>query len=138
MAKVPTWLQEFANSVAAHLRPLDVLPPLGCHYCQAGRFWEVTLFAAATEVVGGTHCGKRLASRFTVDVLPVVDLLTEVSEIEWQTTPFSNADELGSHLSIKGTYRGKLVHVRILAKPPQRFRPGRRAKVYEHAFEDVW
>lgn len=73
-----------------------------------------------------------------MNIVPVVDLLTETSEIEWQTTPFSNTDELGSHLSIKGTYRGKRVHLRILAKPPQRFRPGRRAKVYEHAFEDVW
>lgn len=138
MATVPLWLQEFANSVAVHLSPLDVLPPLGCHYSRVGRVWEITLFAAATEVVGGTFCGKRLTSRFTMRVLPVVNLFSDVSKIEWQTTPFSKSDELGSHLSIKGTYRDKLVRLRILAKPPQRFRPGRRAKVYEHAFEDVW
>src|SRR5215218_4529675 len=100
----PDWLKDFANTVVRHLVPAEAMPPVGCHYAQVDDQWEVTLFAGATEVVGGKKDGARRPPCFSLDVMRVVQHFEHVHLLEWQAQPVDDEDELGAHLSIEGHY----------------------------------
>lgn len=134
----PAWLQTFANDVAARIVPVDLLPPLGCHFAYVEPQWEVTLFAASTEVVGGQRDGELRPARFACNVKAVLGLFDAIETIHWQTMMVSADDELGAHISIEGLYEGRSVWLRILARPPRRFEAGRLARVNEMSWEEVW
>lgn len=134
----PAWLQTLANDVAGYIVPVDVLPPLGCHFAFAKPQWEVSLFASNTEVVGGQRDGEVRPPRFACDVKAILGLFDAIEAVHWQTMMVSADDELGAHLSIEGVYEGNSVWLRILARPPRRFEIGRLARVYETSWEEVW
>jgi hypothetical protein len=64
MPSPPEWLQELADAAALQLIPADVLSPIGCHFGFADEAWEISLFAASTQIVGGKHDGVLRPSRF--------------------------------------------------------------------------
>jgi hypothetical protein len=131
-------LKDFANAVAEQIVPLDLLPPLGCHYAFADPQWEITVFASDTEVVGGERDGAVRPPRFTCDIRAVLDLFDTVEGIHWQSMPANPEDELGAHISVEGYCEGNSVWLRVLARPPRRFQVGRLARVYETSWEEVW
>lgn len=138
MPAPPEWLKEMANSVAAELEPIDSMAPLGCHYHNDGDHWEVTLFVARTEIVGGSKDGIQTASRFTMDLHRLHGLFDVVSEFYWQAQPLSDKDELGPHISLEGTFQGHTVCVRVVANAPRRYGPGRIANVYDASWVELW
>jgi hypothetical protein len=138
MPAPPEWLTEFANKVAAFVHPVDALAPLGCHYHQEGAGWEVTLFAARTEIVGGPRDGQQRPSRFGIDVLGMCAVFQSVRAIEWQAQRFSARDELGPHLSIRGDYCGQHIWLRIPAFAPEQFPPGRQAVTFNGEWNEIW
>lgn len=138
MPSPPEWLKELADAAARLMMPIDLLSPIGCHFCCIDGTWEVSLFASNTQVVGGKLDGVLRASRFDLDLKAVLDLFSEVSRFSWQALALTRDDELGPHVSLDGTYAGNTVWLRILARPPKRFDPGRRAIVYEPAWEETW
>ncbi len=138
MTNAPRWLEGFTNQVATLLHEIDVLAPLGCHYCLDLECWEITLFAGATEVVGGAHDGRRCSSRFFLDVKGLVDIFDSVESIAWQSHALEPDDEIGAHLSVEGVYQGHLVWLRIPAIPPRCFPIGRKAHVKQQTWEEVW
>lgn len=138
MASPPEWLQELADAVALQLIPVDQLAPVGCHFCLVDETWEISLFVSSTQIVGGKKDGVLRHSRFNVDVQAVADLFSEVRSISWQALPLVADDELGAHISIDGSCAGNRVWLRILARAPKRFDVGRRAVVYDAAWEETW
>jgi hypothetical protein len=138
MPSPPEWLQQFADAVALQMHPVDLLAPVGCHFCQADDSWEIALFVSGTQIVGGKKDGVVRHSRFNVDVRAVVDLFSDVRSVSWQALPIGGDDELGPHLSIEGSCGGNTVWLRILSRPPKRFDVGRRAVVYDAAWEETW
>jgi len=138
MPSPPEWLQELANAAALQLIPADILAPIGCHFSFADETWEISLFATSTQIVGGKHDGVLRPSRFHVDVQAVTRLFSEVHDLAWQALPLATDDELGSHIAITGTSRENKVTLRILSRAPRRFAAGRRAIVYENAWEEIW
>ena len=138
MLSLPEWLKQLADAVALRILPVDVLAPVGCHYCLVDGTWEIALFAASTQIVGGEKDGRLRMSRFTLDLNAVTSLFTEVTNLTWQAQSFAADDELGPHVSIEGSCGGHSVWLRILSRPPRRFAPGRRAIVYEPAWEETW
>ncbi|MBW3541898.1 MAG: hypothetical protein KY476_16640 [Planctomycetes bacterium] len=134
------WLRELAEAAAGCLRPADVAAPLGCHvyHNRARDEWELTLFFAATQIVGGPFDGRTTVSKFTADIAALQDVFDEVRVVGWQNARLGSDDALGPQLSIEGTYRGCEVWLRIPANPPERFAPGRLAHAYELRLEDVW
>jgi hypothetical protein len=137
-APPPDWLKDLADAAAQLMIPADVMSPIGCHFCQAEGVWEVTIFASSTEIVGGGRDGEVCRSRFTVDVQALSLLLTDVVDISWQAHPLAADDELGPHIAIDGWLGEHQVSLRVLAFPPKRFTPGRRAIGYASQFEDLW
>lgn len=138
MSSPPQWLRELADAAAPLMMPADVMAPIGCHFCLVDGTWEISLFAAATQIVGGKNDGVLRPSRFHLDVQALMGLFSEVRNVSWQALPFAANDELGPHIALEGVYGGNAVSLRILARAPRRFEPGRRAIIYEHAWEEIW
>lgn len=138
MSNPPDWMRNFADSVASQFHAVDVMPPLGCHIHRSAEAWEVSLFAAATEILGGPRDGEIRAARFHVDVLAVCRLFDEVTGIAWQTHRLGQFDDLGAHVSIEGTILGEPVWLRIPAVAPKVFEPGRVAQALTQQWEEVW
>ncbi len=134
----PDWLQQFADAAALLMNPVDLMAPVGCHFCRVEGTWEISLFASSTQIVGGKKDGVLRASRFHVDVQALMHLFSEVHEVSWQAQPLAADDEMGPHIAISGIRDDQDVSLRILARPPRRFDPGRRAVVYEHSWEEIW
>ena len=138
MPSPPEWLQEFADAVALQINPVDLLAPVGCHFCFADETWEIALFVSSTQIVGGKKDGVLRHSRFNVDLQSVLKLFSDVRSISWQALPMAADDELGPHLSIEGSRAGNSVWLRILSRSPKRFEVGRRAVVYDALWEETW
>lgn len=138
MTPPPEWLSNLANEVAAHIQPFEPLAPVGCHYHQGEEGWEITVFVSATEVVGGPQDGNRYGSRFRIDLKHLLEVFSEVNEVEWQAQRLDEQDELGAHLSIEGLCSGEPVWVRIPASAPARFEPGRQMHVHHRRWKEVW
>ncbi len=140
MASPPFWLAEMADRVASEIQGVDVLSPIGCHffYDEENDQWEVALFAAGTETIGGSLDGAVRHSKFTADLIKVTGVFSVVSKVSWQALPVDDGDELGPHLSIEGNYGDENVWLRILAQPPKRFQNGRFARAYEMRLDEAW
>lgn len=138
MTAIPEWISALADAVTGCLLPVQPLAPAGCHVCRDGDGWEVSLFIGDTEIVGGRRDGVRKGSRFVADVMPILCLFDEVSDCIWQPTRFGSDDELGANLMIRGSCSGHEITLRILARAPRRFPPGRRANIHNRAWEELW
>jgi len=138
MAIPPEWISTLANSVATCLEPLEPLPPLGCHFHQCETGWEISVFPAHTEIVGGADDGRHTAPRFRVDLLGVADHFTEIHSITWQSKSIDDEDQLGCHLAIDGQHGGEAVSVRILRSAPACFDPGRKAMTIDGCLIEIW
>ena len=138
MPSPPQWLQEFADAVAMQMEPVDLLGPVGCHFCVVEETWEITVFVSSTQIVGGRKDGVLRHSRFHVDLQAVTGLFSEIRSIAWQPLALAAEDDLGPHLAIEGSCRGNAVWLRILARAPKHFEAGRRAVVYDAAWEETW
>jgi hypothetical protein len=138
MVQPPTWLRSLTDLAGASLQPVDVLAPLGCHYCEVDGVWEITLFASQTEILGGPDDGGLRASRFHVDLSALVALFDEVESAYWQAQGLGADDDLGPHVGVEGVYAGHRVWLRITAIAPRRFPPGRHACVHPESWEELW
>jgi hypothetical protein len=138
MPTPPEWLQELADAAALQMIPADILAPVGCHFCLVDETWEISLFASNTQIVGGKKDGVLRPSRFQVDLQAVTKLFSEVHNLSWQPLALAADDELGPHVAIDGTYAGHSISLRILSRAPKQFAAGRRAIVYENAWEETW
>ena len=139
----PNWLAKLANQVASEMTGVDILSPIGCHYFRnegPAEQWEISLFAARTEIVGGQRDGVETLSRFTLDLKSIACIFSEVKRFHWQGLPFGSEseDEVGPHISIEGTFEGHSVWLRILASAPKRFQSGRYANAYEMRMIELW
>ncbi|MDP1797183.1 MAG: hypothetical protein Q8K78_06865 [Planctomycetaceae bacterium] len=138
MTNPPTWLTEFADQVTTHFLPVEILAPLGCHFFQSGDIWEVTLFAAKTEVVGGPRDGEQRPSRFHLDLAGLAQLFTSVTSFHWQTHSLGKNDDLGAHVAIEGDVNGHHVWLRIPSQAPAMFEIGRIALMHDRRWKEAW
>ena len=138
MSNPPEWLVEFADRVTALILAVDVLAPIGCHFCHEADVWEVTLFAAKTEVLGGPRDGLQRPSRFCLDLAGLTPLFTSIASFHWQSHPLGQHDELGAHISIEGDVEGNPVWLRIPARAPEMFDIGRVAHIHDRTWKEAW
>lgn len=131
-------MQSLADEVGSYIRPVDVLAPLGCHYCEIDGVWEITLFASQTEIVGGPKDGGMRPSRFHVELIGLAAIFDEVESAYWQAQQLGENDDLGPHVGVEGVYAGHRVWLRIPAVAPSRFPAGRHAVVQPETWEELW
>ena len=138
MPSPPDWLSSFVDNVTTSITSHDDLAPLGCHFQLVDAVWEITLFAARTEVIGGPQDGKLRASPFSVDVKEVLATFSSIDKITWQAQRIDPSDELGPHISIEGVVEANPIWLRITSIAPERFGPGRHRLTNRQAFKDIW
>jgi hypothetical protein len=114
------------------------MPPLGCHYYFCDGCWEIAIFPAHTEIIGGPHDGRQTAPRFRVDLLAIATLFSSVEEIHWQTRAVNDQDQLAAHIAITGICEHESVSVRVLQSAPSEFEPGRKAMTNEGRLIETW
>ncbi len=140
MSQPPAWLNGLANAAAQAMEPLNSKPlaPLACHYTSFEKVWEITLFREATEVVGGPEDGSVKQSPIGVRICEILDLFQSVNSCNWQAHSHGDEDDLGPHLSVDGSYKGRRVWLRILAQAPRRFPPRRVTVRNKLINDDAW
>ena len=138
MTPPPEWLATLANEIAVQIEPLGTMSPIGCHYHSGPAGWEITVFAALTEVVGGPNDGQVFGTGFEIDLKALMNIFSRVNTMHWQSQSLGQQDELGAHLSIEGLYGEEPVCVRIPAISPERFGPGRQMLVHQRRWHELW
>ena len=140
MSSLPAWIEQLTVSVIERIQPIDLMAPIGCHVFHDLELneWELTLFAARTEVVGGRCDGKITSSKFVLDLKELGELFSTVTRIQWQSHSIDQDDELGPNVSVEGMYDGHRVWLRILANSPERFETGRYVHSEELRIENAW
>jgi hypothetical protein len=138
MSTPPQWIVNLANNVTACLEPLEPMPPLGCHYHLCERCWEISIFPAHTEIIGGPQDGHQTAPRFRVDLLAIATLFSTIEGIVWQTRSVNEGDQLGAHIAVTGVCDEESVSVRVLQSAPSGFEPGRKAMTNEGCLIETW
>ena len=140
MPSTPGWISDFTEQLAQTVQPFDLLAPLGCHvhHDDATDCWEVTLFAADTETVGGERDGRVASSPFCLDLAGMLNVLFDVEAFYWQNQSAGPGDELGAHVTIEGIFDGRRVRAHILARAPERFPVGRIVNAGEGTIENLW
>src|SRR4051812_35703683 len=78
MGSPPDWLSHFASAVTRNILSHDLLPPLGCHFVDSAEVCEVTIFAARTEIVGGSEDGQTTDARLFIDVKALLEVFARV------------------------------------------------------------
>lgn len=136
----PAGIQTLVDFIAQQLSPVESLPPLGAHYFrdeEAPR-WEVTLFPAATEQVGGKHDGLIVPARFVGRFHGLFRLFGSTAWLYWQPTSLGPDDPLGAHIAVEGSWCGEPILLRILAQAPAGFPVGRRLNGLTGEIEELW
>jgi hypothetical protein len=132
------WIEALTNEVASTISGVDLLAPLGCHTSRDGAIWEITLFVAATEIVGGVADGSLTYSRFVVDIPLLLQVFSHVISLGWYAGADRDVEQLGSHLSLEGYYGENHIWLRIPDRPPSVFGPGRVVRVHDQTVEELW
>ncbi|MEZ5943381.1 MAG: hypothetical protein R3C18_18455 [Planctomycetaceae bacterium] len=132
----PQWLHDFTDEIGACLHTLDE-PSLGCHFHFADEVWEVTLFFAATEVVGGAFDGVRTQPTFWLDVRQLFSVM-DVDQMHWQSQAVNSDDDLAAHVSVTGQYHGKSIWLRVLANSPAAMPPGQTTESSRGDMLPIW
>ncbi len=138
MINPPPWLAEFADQVTALILAVDVLSPVGCHFCVEADIWEVTLFAARTEVLGGPRDGEQRPSRFYLNLAGLMQQFTSITSFHWQAHSLGKHDDLGAHVAIEGEVDGHRVWLRIPSHAPAMFDAGRVALIHDRRWKEAW
>lgn len=138
MSEPAAWLQVFADSVARAIAFANSSASFGCHFCHAEGVWEITLFAEATEVVGGPKDGSIKTTCFGVQITEVLDLFQNITSCSWQAQSMGEGDDLGPHLAVEGIYKGRNVWLRVLAEPPEHFPVRRVSQTPRLVSDDGW
>ncbi len=135
----PRWIHRFTNLVIRSLHAAESLAPVGCHVhlnAEAERpQWEVTLFIASTEILGGPRDGQVGLSRFMLNLHDLMLVFDSTDSFYWQAQPMAEDDDLGSHIGVEGQFEGQSVWLRMTAEPPVQFQCGREVDL---SLNDGW
>jgi hypothetical protein len=136
----PSWLRWFGNDAARAITAEEGQCPVGCHFFhdQENLIWEVSVFVATTEIVGGPMDGTSFTASLRLNISDVISLFDKVSQIFWQSDAVADDDELAQHVSFEGTARGHKIWLRVLNESPQGTGPGRLLHSQSGELETLW
>lgn len=118
------WLDQLAEAVAECMTAQSASGPLQyrCREEEEEEFWEVVIYPAAVELVGGAADGEVLAPGFSLDLEGLQAEFERVDAFTWESLGFAYSE--GPHVSIEGIYQGHEVYLQILAYAPEGEEPG--------------
>jgi hypothetical protein len=123
MSQPDNWLNEFVARVMDATTLLTEPVEIACHTyfneaADSGGEWEVTVFAEP-DTLGGRLDAFPLQPATSVDVAGLMTVFDSLDSCRWQSETVAFDDELGSHLSVEGAYRGHQIWLRVLSRAPE-------------------
>lgn len=136
----PPWLRWFINDASKGIVDHGTIGPIGCHYFFDEQLstWEISLFVAHTEVIGGPLDGSLIATGLQVDLVRIKAAFDSEPATYWQSEKIADDDQLGNHVSMEGIARGNAVWLRILHEPPAFAGPGQLFHPGQGLMENLW
>src|SRR5580765_836507 len=96
--------------------------PLAMRYREEEGFWEVWIYPAPVELVGGAQDGAMVAPGFELDLEQLRDSFESVVAFGWNALGLN--DEEGPHVYVEGDFQGREVYLQMLAYAPEDEEPG--------------
>ncbi|QDU82712.1 hypothetical protein Pla110_44740 [Polystyrenella longa] len=123
----PAWLIELIDSLTDLFEPMSDVGRVGfdCQFDEGE--WKVSLFLGQTEFVGGLHDGLSRPTNYQFNILPLLDLISDVEKLDYIACPDENlqtALEVESHITIRGQHQGNPLQLHILSTAPHQAGPG--------------
>ena len=111
------WLEELQEKVANCWEWQAPALQIGFRYTKPDKdeeFWEVWVYPALQEIVGGKEDGETVWSGFDFDVLQFI------SDFEPETVVISTRQPgHPSELTLEGKFRGRYVFLHLCLEPPE-------------------
>lgn len=125
----PQWVSDFIDAAAQLFEPFSDVGRVGFDCQLTEDCWNVDLYLGRTEIVGGKQDGQVRSNGFRLDLLPLLELLTEVDHCSWNVIPDPQSEgELpDSFLTVEGTIDGQPIRLQVDSVPPPDAGPGIRA-----------
>ena len=118
MSKPPAWLESLVDAVANCMEPHNELGPLAYRWRSEDDHWEMVVYPAPAELVGGAADGAVVSPGFSLDIQELSTAFEEIEDIHWQAQPLGPHDQEGQHLSFEGVYGGHDVWLLVLSEAP--------------------
>lgn len=124
MSEAPQWLTSLVDAVGNCMEVHCAAGPLAFRWGSEDDFWEVMVYCAPGEAVGGAEDGAVLVPGFSLDVSELMSIFEELRDSHWQSHSFGPHGHKGSHISIEGVFQGHHVYLQVLAEAPEDEKPG--------------
>ena len=135
MDEIPAWLDSLVEFVADCMEVHNASGPLGMRCGQEGDHWDVMVYLAPGELVGGAVDGSIVSPGFSLDVQRLSAAFDQLVGVHWQAQAFSPHDYEGQYISVEGVYEGHDVYLQILSEAPEDEHPGFKLNTVTGAIE---
>jgi hypothetical protein len=124
MSEAPQWLVSLVDAAGDCMEVHCECGPLAFRWGSDRDLWEVRIYYAPGEAVGGADDGAMLAPGFTLDLTRLTSVFDKLTEVCWRSHSFGPHDQEGPHVSMEGVYQGHHVWLQVLAEAPEGEEPG--------------
>ena len=135
MPKPPAWMESLIEIVANCMEPISELGPLAYRWCNEDDHWEIWVYPAPAELVGGAGDGAVVSPGFSLDIQELSSAFEELEDVRWQAQAFGPHDQVGRNLSFEGVYKGRGIWLLVLSEAPRDEEPGYKVDVTRRAEE---
>ena len=122
MPKPPPWLESLVDTVAGCMETHSEMGPLMFRWCNEEEHWEVMVYPAPGEVVGGADDGALVSPGFSLDVQGVSSAFEELVDVRTgagRLSPSGRMIETGSTFPSKACMVATRCRCRCSAKRPR-------------------
>ena len=88
MSQPPAWMESLIDIVANCMEPHSQLGPLAYRWRNEGGYWEMWVYPAPAELVGGAEDGAVVSPGFSLDVQELSSAFEELEDVHWQAHAF--------------------------------------------------
>lgn len=121
----PAWLQALTARLVEAIDPINLMGPLGYRWFDPQTsinptdWWVVAAYPTPNEAGGGgPYDGELLFPGFKLDVAFLLQAFSGLEVLEWKSPTLYNGDLDGPEVSIKGSFAGEQVWLRVFSLPP--------------------
>lgn len=111
------------------VQPLNLMGQMGYRYLEPGTiqnptdYWVLAVYPIPNEAFGGCHDGGLVYPGFSLDLGHFLEGFQGVEVLAWHAPSVYNGELDGPEVSVKGSFTGKRVWVRVFAHPPSDVSP---------------
>lgn len=122
--ETPGFLPALMDVLLAAITPEGLLGPIGFRWWgpddsgSAFNGWTVAAYPTPHEVSGGPNDGARGCTGFQLNIAVIVGAFSSLEKLDWAAPGHYNGDLDGPEISVKGTFAGKPVWLRVFSLPP--------------------